>query len=140
MFSVQVRRSVMPSTMSKLSNSVRQAATSGRYQPRGGGGRRVLLRPSSAPRRPRMRLMVRSAGTGAIPCSDRAWRIASALMAPRSTEVALSQVATCLQDQVLQGGIGAAGLVRRVRAIGPIDAIQALTLGALDPVGHGGDG
>ena len=31
-----------PSTTSKLSNSARAAATSGRYQPRGGAGRRVL--------------------------------------------------------------------------------------------------
>jgi len=43
-----------------------------------------------------------------------------------------------LQDQILQGGIGAAGPVRRVRVVGPIDAIQALPFGPLDPGGHRG--
>jgi len=38
-------------------------------------GPRVRLRPSSAPRRARMRLMVRSDGTWATPCSTRVWRM-----------------------------------------------------------------
>ncbi len=48
-------------------------ATSGKYHPVGGGGRRVLWRPSSAPRRPRMRLMVRTEGMSSTPFSTREW-------------------------------------------------------------------
>ena len=55
------------------------------------------------------------------------------------TEVAVGQVAACLQDQILQRGFGAAGLVRGVRAIRPVDPIEALALGPPDPVGNRGD-
>src|SRR5713101_6409655 len=57
---------VSPSTVSKLSSSARPAPTSGRYQPAGGGGRRTRRPASRAPRRSRMRPMVRTAGT--TPC------------------------------------------------------------------------
>ncbi len=73
-----------PSTMSKLSSSARAAATSGRYHPRGGAGRRVLTRPSRAPRRARIRLIVRSDGAAVSPRSSRACWMAWAPTAPRS--------------------------------------------------------
>ena len=52
-----------PSTISKLSSSARCSRTSWRYHPFGGGGNRMRRRPSKAPRRPRIRPMVRSEGT-----------------------------------------------------------------------------
>ncbi len=55
------------------------------------------------------------------------------------TQVALGQVAPRLQNQILQGGSGAAGLVRRTGAIGPSNAIEPLAFGTLDPVGDRGD-
>lgn len=73
-----------PSTPSMLSSSASAAATGGRYQPLGGGGRRVRVLRSRAPRRRRMRLMVRTEGTVASPCSTNAAWMASAPTAPRS--------------------------------------------------------
>jgi hypothetical protein len=55
------------------------------------------------------------------------------------TEVAVGQVAAGLHHQFLHGGIGAASLVRGVRVVGPIDAIQTLAFGPLHPEGHRGD-
>ena len=54
-------------------------------------------------------------------------------------QVAVGQFAPCHENQILQGDIGAAGLVRGVRAVGPIDVIEALALGTLDPVRNRGD-
>jgi hypothetical protein len=54
-------------------------------------------------------------------------------------QVAVSQFSPGLQDQILQGGLGAPGVVRCGRAIRPVHAIQTLPFGSLDPVGHGGD-
>ncbi len=51
----------------------------------GGGGRRVLLRPSRTPRRERMRLMVRTDGTLATLWANNACRMASAPIAPWSS-------------------------------------------------------
>jgi hypothetical protein len=56
-----------------------------------------------------------------------------------SAQVAVGQLASGLQHQVLQGGVRAPGLVRHGRAVRPIHAIQALAFGAPDPVGHRGD-
>jgi hypothetical protein len=44
-----------------------------------------------------------------------------------------------LQDEILQGGIGAPGVVRGGGAIGPIDTAEALAFAPLDPEGDGGD-
>src|SRR5262249_56818798 len=54
-------------------------------------------------------------------------------------QVAVGQLTTGPQGQVLQGGLCAAGLVGRVRAVGPIDAVESLALGTPDPAGDGGD-
>src|SRR5512135_2840037 len=73
-----------PSTTSKLSSSRPFEMTSGRYQPGGGAGRRVRLWPSRAPRRSRMRLMVRTEGSGSNWRPLRASWMASAPWNPRS--------------------------------------------------------
>src|SRR5438270_10225171 len=52
------------------------------------------------------------------------------------TQVALGQIPSRLQHQILQGDLGAAGLVRRTRAVREVHPIQALAFGTLDPVGH----
>ena len=55
------------------------------------------------------------------------------------SQIAVGQLASDLQHQILQGGARAQGLVRHGRAIRPIHAIQALPFGALEPVGHRSD-
>ncbi len=55
------------------------------------------------------------------------------------TQVAKGQVCPSLQNQILQGGICSSGLVRRTGAIGPINAVQPLPGGPLNPVGDRGD-
>src|SRR4051812_20315951 len=95
-----------PSTISTLSSSAKAWATPGKYQPGGGGGRRVRVRPSRAPRRPRMRLMVRTEGVWATPSSQRAWRMASAPTAPRSPWARFLRVCNTRSSKV--------GAVRRV--------------------------
>ena len=52
------------------------------------------------------------------------------------TQIPVGQLAACLQDQVLQGGSGATGLVRGTRAVREVHPIQPLALGLLDPVCH----
>src|SRR5262245_62473666 len=55
------------------------------------------------------------------------------------TQVAeLTQFLAQLQDEVFEVGVGALRVVRRVRPIGPIDAIEALALGTANPQQHGG--
>jgi len=54
-------------------------------------------------------------------------------------QVALGQVATGVQGQIFQRGFGALRPVRRAGAVEPIDAVQALALGALNPEGDGSD-
>ena len=54
-------------------------------------------------------------------------------------QVAVGQFRTDSQNQILQGGFGASGLVGRMRTVGPINAVQALAFGPLDPVSHGSD-
>jgi hypothetical protein len=76
--------SVRPSTMSKLSSSARPAPTSGRYHPRGGGGRRIRRRASRAPRPSRMRPIVRTDGTTAWPRATSSRWMARAPYSPRS--------------------------------------------------------
>ena len=80
--------------------------------------------------------MVRSDGSGATPCSWRACRIE---VGPDGSQVAVGQHVPGLQHQVLHRRVGAASLVRSVRVIRPVHAIQALAFGPLDPVGDGGD-
>jgi hypothetical protein len=80
--------------------------------------------------------MVRSAGGWARPLVRQGPADGHGADGP---QVATCQVLADLQDQVLHGGLGAAGLVRAARAVGPIDAIQALAFGPLDPVRHGGN-
>src|SRR5262249_14448990 len=50
----------------------------------------------------------------------------------------LTQLLTQLQNLLLEEGVGALGVLRRMRPIGPIDAVQALALGTAHPVQHGG--
>jgi hypothetical protein len=77
-------RNTRPSMVSNESSSLLTAATAGRYQPTGGGGRRMRVRPSRMPRLWRMRPMVRREGTGASCWSIIAERMASAPTSPRS--------------------------------------------------------
>ena len=68
----------------ETTSSARPAASSGRYQPCGGGGRRIRRRASRAPRRSRMRPIVRTDGTRAWPrAMSSRWR-ARAPYSPRS--------------------------------------------------------
>src|SRR5262249_7366600 len=46
------------------------------------------------------------------------------------------QIPPRLQHQILQGARGAAGLVRRTRAVREVHPIQPLAFCPLDPVGH----
>jgi hypothetical protein len=62
-------------------------------------------------------------------------RLTDGVRADRS-QIAVGQLASDLQNQILRGGVRAPGLVRHGRAVRPIRAIQALPFGALDPVGH----
>jgi hypothetical protein len=57
--------------MSKMFSSALRGVNSGRYQPRGEGGRRTRRRASSALPRSRMRPMVRRQGSGARPSPAR---------------------------------------------------------------------
>jgi len=52
------------------------------------------------------------------------------------TQIPVGQLTARLQDQILQEGIGATGLVRGTRAIREVHPIQPLALGPLDPVCH----
>ena len=54
-------------------------------------------------------------------------------------QVAMGQVAVGAQGQIFQGGFGVPRPVRRAGAVEPIDAVQALLLGALNPEGDGSD-
>ena len=58
---------------------------------------------------------------------------------PHGAQVAVSQFAADVQDQILQGGIGPAGVVRGTGTVGPVDAVEALAFGPLHPEGDGGD-
>ena len=49
----------------------------------------------------------------------------------------MGQLPARLHDQILQGGRGAAGLVRGTRAVREVHPVQPLALGPLDPMGHG---
>ena len=80
-------RKTKPSIVSNESSSLTPDATSGRYQPIGGGGLRTRVRPSRMPRRWRMRPMVRLEGIRAVCCSSIAARMASAPKSPRSLTV-----------------------------------------------------
>jgi hypothetical protein len=51
-------------------------------------------------------------------------------------QIPVTQLLPRLDHQILQGGIRAARLVGSTRAIRPIDAVQALALGPLDPKGY----
>jgi hypothetical protein len=44
-----------------------------------------------------------------------------------------------LQDQILQGSIGATAAVWGRGAVGPIDTVEALPFGSVNPEGDGGD-
>ncbi len=87
-----------------------------------------------------------TAGEDAVDGSQR-WRRSDALLleslldrgGPDGSQVAVGQRGSGLQHQVLHRSVGAAGLVRGVRAIRPVHAIQALALAPLDPVRDGGD-
>lgn len=77
---------ILRSTMrSKLSNSTRPDARSGRYQPRGGAGQRLRRRPSKAPLRSRMRSMVRTLG-GVMPLTRSSRRMASRPYSPKALD------------------------------------------------------
>ena len=54
------------------------------------------------------------------------------------TQIAVGQGVAGLQDQILHGRVRAACLAWGARAIGPVDAIEALAFGPLDPVRDGG--
>ena len=102
-------------------------------------GRRRPTGPAAAVQRA-------TAGEDAVDGPQR-WQRSDALLpeslpdsgGPDGSQVAVGQLAPSLQHQVLHSGVGAAGLVRRVRAIRPVHAIQALAFGPLDPVRDSGD-
>ena len=57
---------------------------------------------------------------------------------PHGAQVAVSQFAADVQDQILQGGISPAGVARGAGAVGPVNTVEALALGAPHPEGDGG--
>ena len=121
--------------VSKLSSSTVSAATSGRYQPLGGGGRRLRLRPSKTPRRRRIRLIVGIDGHGSTFRAPISRRIAAAPYSP-NTLWSLSHW------RIVSTSCSSAGLVRRVRfgAGGrsvQSTPIQTSPLGPREPALHG---
>ena len=118
-----------PSTMSMLSSSALTAVTAGRYQPLGGAGRRVR---GGCPKRPTPEDAVDGPHRGRRGQALSQQRLTDGVRADRSP-IAVGQLASDPQHQILQGDVRATGLVRHGRAIRPIHAIQALPFGALDP-------
>lgn len=68
---------------SNASSSVPCPATSGRYQPLGGAGRRILLGRSLSPRRVTTRAIVRTDGTRSSPAASMASRMTAGPWSPR---------------------------------------------------------
>ncbi len=99
----------------------RPAATSGRCHPGSGGGRRIRRPASRAPRRSRMRPIVRTDGTPAAPRAASSRRMAWAPYSPRSLVVFSSRPR------------------RDRRTIAPIDTIQGEITGASAAPLHGGE-
>ena len=120
-----------PSTTSKLSSSRRFEATSGRYQPGGGGGRRARFCPSKAPRRSRMRLMVRTEGSGSTLRAVRAWWMASAPWNPRSLDCSNS-LRTARTRSSMAASVRGGPVVSRGGRASPLG--PAVALSVLDPV------
>jgi hypothetical protein len=57
----------------------------------------------------------------------------------QGTQIAKSQIFPRLRDEILQGSCCPLAMAWRTRAIGPIDAVQALAFGTLDPEGNRGN-
>ena len=122
-----------PSTTSKLSSSLLRAATSGKYQPAGGGGWR--LRPTiqqptplqNAPNGPQC-------GNRSCPSCDHC--SLNSLSSVLSQDAAVLELGPYPNNQVLNASLGPTNVVRSMGPIPPIDPAQSFPLSPLDPVMH----